>query len=120
MKESPYARYPAVSEDGSGRLRGTIAEKARGAKYGFDEDVEGMRTAYDTYKRSGDPDAEKISARIGKADPSAIRKVQQANRESDAEYKRESRRGNKFAKGGSVSRRADGIAARGKTRGKMV
>jgi len=40
-------------------------------------------------------------------------------REAAAEYKRETRRGNKFAKGGSVSARADGIAQRGKTKGRM-
>jgi hypothetical protein len=41
-------------------------------------------------------------------------------REAAAEYKRETRGGNKFAKGGSVSARADGCAQRGKTKGRIV
>lgn len=41
-------------------------------------------------------------------------------REAADEYKRETRRGNKFAKGGSVSARADGCAQRGKTKGRFV
>jgi hypothetical protein len=43
-------------------------------------------------------------------------KIRKARDEADAEVKRETRG---MKKGGSVSSRADGIAQRGKTRGKM-
>jgi len=47
-------------------------------------------------------------------------KSDKKSREAAAEYKRETRGGNKFAKGGSVSARADGCAQRGKTKGRIV
>ena len=48
-------------------------------------------------------------------------KSDKESREAANEYKRETRGGNKFAKGGSVSAssRGDGIAQRGKTKGRM-
>ena len=58
--------------------------------------------------------------------PSAAKKAQEAQREAAAEIKRETRgaaQEGEYAKGGkigSASRRADGIAKRGKTRGKFV
>ena len=57
-------------------------------------------------------------------DPSTSREdrlemIKNARDEGDNEVKRETR-GAAFAKGGSVSSRADGCAQRGKTKGKMV
>jgi len=61
--------------------------------------------------------------------PSAAKKAQAAQREAAAEMYRETRgkaggpKSGNFAKGGSVSsasRRADGIASKGKTKGRMI
>ena len=46
-----------------------------------------------------------------------VERAAQAGREAEAEVKRETRG---KAKGGSVSKRADGCAIKGKTRGRMV
>ena len=52
-----------------------------------------------------------------------VERAAQAGREAEAEVKRETRGTVKKAKGGKVSsasKRADGIAQRGKTRGKFI
>ena len=84
-------------------------------------------------KKSYDPDAEVQKLVVGLGTPLAAagtiaaigkspiadtdnEKLAQERREAKNEIKRESRG---MAKGGSASSRADGIAQRGKTRGKM-
>jgi hypothetical protein len=122
-QNSRYSGYVPLTKSGAvvtDLKKATAADKARGAKQSFDLDKENMKSSYETYKKKDDPDSKEISRRMGMADEDAISRVQQANNESDAEYMREARRGEKFAKGGSASARADGIAIRGKTRGKMV
>jgi hypothetical protein len=83
-------------------------------------------TGYEDYTPSGRAalKAYNQAMRIAK-DPSAAKKAQAAQRETAAEIKRETRGTvpeGRYAKGGSVSasKRADGIAQRGKTRGTMV
>jgi hypothetical protein len=118
--KSKYEGYMPMTKSGAvimDRKKATDADRARGAKYAFDLDKEGMRTAYETYKRDSDPSSKDVSKRMAKADEKAIDSVQKANRASDAEYKREKNRGKApaMAKGGSI----DGIAKRGKTNCKM-
>ena len=84
MAESAYKGYARRSDKDA---------QVRAAKDGFDRDYEGMKTAYETYKRSGDPSAKEMSRRIGRGDENAIRKVERAGRESVQEKKRETRRG---------------------------
>ena len=126
-KKSNYYGYVPMSKSGAVIMddrKATNADRARGAKYAFDIDKEGMRSSYETYKKKDDPSVEEISRRMSKADEDAISRVQQAGKERDDEYTRETRRGKKMAKGGSVkssaSKRADGCAQRGKTRGKVL
>ena len=111
----------------------TTKESARGAKHSFDLDKEGMKTGYETYKRKEDPTSEQISKKLGSADEEAISKVKAAGRAEDSESRREENRAKamksvneagSFKKGGMIkstaSKRADGCAKRGKTRGKMI
>ena len=124
-QKSKYDGYVPLTKSGAVIIeakKAKTADKARGAKYGFDLDKEGMRTTYETYKRDGDPSSADASKRMGKADEKAIEAVQRAGQESDYEYQRETNRGRKssMAAGGSVSARADGCAQRGKTKGRMV
>ncbi len=124
-KKSNYAGYVPMTKSGAIIMddrKAKPADRARGAKYAFDLDKEGMRSSYETYKRDGDPSAKDISKLMEKADEKAIEAVQRAGAESDSEYKREKRRGktSAMAVGGSVSKRADGVAQRGKTKGRMV
>lgn len=110
-KQSRYEGYVPVTKSGAvvmDRRKATAADKARGAKTVFDLDKEGMRTSYETYKKKDDPDSKEISSRMGKVDEDAIRRVQQAGKESDYEYTREARRGKKLAKGGKVKSFRDG------------
>lgn len=110
-KQSRYEGYVPVTKSGAvvmDRRKVTTADKARGAKTVFDLDKEGMRTSYETYKKKDDPDSKEISRRMGKVDEDAIRRVQQAGKESDYEYTREARRGKKLAKGGNVNSFRDG------------
>lgn len=94
MGKGAYDGYVAKSKDGMG-IRGepTQADRARGAREGFDRDYEGVRTAYETYKRSDEPSSSEISRRMGAASESAIASVQRTGRESDNEMLREKRRG---------------------------
>ena len=120
-KKSRYSGYVPINKSGAvvmDNRKATTADKARGAKAAFDRDGEGMKTSYETYKKKDDPDSKEISRRIGMADEDAISRVQQANEEGDYERKRESRRGQTFAKGGVT--RADGCITKGHTRGRMV
>lgn len=122
-KKSRYSGYVPVTKSGAVVMddrKATTADKARGAKQGFDLDKESMKTSYETYKKKDDPDSKEISRRMGMADEDAIARVQQANEESDYERKRESRRSQKFAKGGAASSRADGCITKGHTKGRMV
>ena len=61
----------------------------------FDRNYEGTKSAYETYKRSSDPSASRISERLGQGDKDAIRAVERATRASDQERRREYRRGNR-------------------------
>lgn len=67
-------------------------------------------TAYENYRAPGD-------ALTNRERAQASLHMEDANREAAAK-KKKSTPGKKFASGGSV-RRADGIAMRGKTKGKM-
>jgi len=134
-KKSGYTGYTGRTKDGATVMfrEPTTKESARGAKYSFDMDKEGMKTGYETYKMKDDPTSEQISKKLGSADEDAIAKVKAAGRAEDSESRREENRAKamksvnetgSFKKGGmiksSASKRADGCAKRGKTRGKMI
>lgn len=94
MGKSEYDGYVGVKKDGSVAGRpATTADRARGARSAFDADYEGKRTAYETYKKPGDPASAEMSRRLGAASEDAIDRVHRTNRDSDNERVRERRRG---------------------------
>ena len=132
-KKSGYSGYQGMKDDGVIMFREpTTKERAQGAKHYFDRDLEGMKTQYETYKRKDEPSSEEMSKRLGKADEDAIARVRKAEDAADSERAREDNRAKamksvnetgSFSKGGkisSASKRADGCAVKGKTRGRMV
>lgn len=146
-KKSEYYGYQGVAPNGGVIMfrEPTKSELARGTKQNFDLDREGMKTGYESYKRKGDPSVEEMSNRLKRYDEDAVRRIKQANKEEDREYIREENRAKamkslnetgSFKKGGkikakkmasdgvakssSASRRADGCAQRGKTKGRII
>lgn len=92
-KKGAYDGYVGVDKKGAVVMgRPSQADKARGAKEAFDRDIEGMRTAYNTYKKSDDPSAAEVSRRMGAASEDAISRVQRTGRDADNEMARERRR----------------------------
>ena len=63
--------------------------KAASAKEGFDVDYEGMKTAYESYKRPGDPSSKDMSRRLGLGSESAAKFLHRAEHESDRTEDRE-------------------------------
>lgn len=83
MPKSEYDGYPGYSQKA----------KAKTASEGFRSDYEGMKTAYETYKKSGDPSSKDMSdsLRVGNEHAAAI--LHRTGRDSDNQYRREARRG---------------------------
>ena len=77
--------------------------------------IESSTKAYDKARTSPEPGGFDIKPMLKRA------KADYANREADAADRasRTNAMGDTYAKGGMASRRADGIASKGKTRGKM-
>ena len=97
--------------------------QAQTAQKLFEQDYENMKTTYDTYRRPADPDAKEMSKRLGQADEKAASRIRESQEAARSELRREAKEPRNYAKGGSISsasKRADGIAMRGKTRGTMV
>ena len=84
MAESEYAGYAR---------KGGKETNAQAAKRVFDRDYEGMRTAYETYKRSDEPSSAEMSKRLGRGEEKAAKIIARTGRSSDQEEKRERRRG---------------------------
>ena len=103
---SGYEGYVPLNRKGAviiDEKSATREDRARGAKEAFDRDLEGMRSAYESYKGKTDPTSQEISKRLSMADEEAIKKVQRAGRESDLTNERERNRYravDKYAKGG--------------------
>jgi len=83
MAESNYRHYPGK----------TRQDKVRNASETFARNYEGMKTAYETYKRADEPSSSQTQRDIRQGSERAIARVQRTGRESDAEERRESRRG---------------------------
>ena len=123
-KKDPFEGYKWADYDDdvySGKRR---ASGAKGAEFAFSRDKEGMKSDYDKFKQPSDPDSETLAKRLGKGDVKALDLMKQAHKRSD-NYKAamENQKQYGMKKGGKVSSasaRADGIAQRGKTRGRMV
>ena len=107
---SSYEGYVPLNRKGAviiDEKSATREDKARGAKEAFDRDLEGMRSAYESYRGKSDPTSQEISRRLSKADEEAIKKVQRAGRESDLTSERERNRyraADKYAKGGMAKK----------------
>jgi hypothetical protein len=97
---------------GSGGMRGGGGKLSR-------EDIKGLAL---TFGPAGAVGPVAIGAGLVEARMNENRKKEKEIREAEAELKRESMRTSPGMKKGGMtaSRRADGIAQRGKTRGKMV
>jgi hypothetical protein len=67
-------------------------EKSKSAAYGMSVDYEGMRSAYNTYSKKGEPDSSKTEKQLRAGDEKAAERVQRTGRDSDNERTRESRR----------------------------
>lgn len=153
-RKSNFAGYiPSFEEDPEALRRA----EARGAKRGFEKDVEGMRTKYEVMRQPKEASSKEMARRLGEADEAAAELMQRRHRDYDSMETRERKnmrsaaestqgagggrgrvnaetvkqRGARendveqesFSRGGKVgsaSKRADGIAMRGKTRGRMV
>lgn len=103
-----YADYPEAYNSPK------PASGARGAKKAFESNVEGMKSLYEKNKKPTDPDSATMAKRLGQGDVEALRIMQKAVNARSQEMK----------KGGvvksSASKRGDGCAQRGKTKGRMV
>ncbi len=103
---SSYEGYVPLNKKGAVIIDEKLAtreDRARGAKEAFDRDLEGMRSAYESYKGKSDPASPDISRGMSKADEETIKKVQRAGRESDLTDIRERNRyraAGKYAEGG--------------------
>ena len=68
--------------------------------------------------------APQTDAELDKISPEARRMMEEKMRDMEQEKRQkkmeEAVKGKKYAKGGSVSKRADGCAQRGKTKGRMI
>lgn len=96
-KESAFDGYVGQRKDGSVVVgsKSTRSDRARGMAEAFKRDYEGMRQAYETYRKPTDPPSKTVISRLAKADERTARAVQRAGRDSDNEKLRESRRGRK-------------------------
>jgi len=90
MAKSNYDGYPGL--DKKDRIvigKTSKMDRARGAAYVVEKDYEGAKTAYDSYKRKGEPDSATTVKQIRSGDEKAIERVQKAGTESDNVNKRE-------------------------------
>jgi len=110
-------------EGGVGGMGGAGGRYTSSGKKSFDPDKDAMNTIAAAF---GAPMAAAGIAGLAtkkSPDPEDMRKslqYEKDKREAAAELKRESRGMKSGGKVNSASKRADGIAARGKTRGKMI
>jgi hypothetical protein len=81
-KESNYAGYPAETQKG----------KAEAASREFGQDYEGMRTAYETYKRPEDPKSKDMQDSLRVGNEQAAKTLRAAGDASDNERVREKNR----------------------------
>lgn len=109
-----------------GGVEERISYRNRPDYFGYEDYTPSGRAALQAYNKAEEGATDMQKRRYSPPfSPSAARKAQSAQRESAAQIKRETRGKvpeGMYAKGGTVSasRRADGCAQRGKTRGKMI
>ena len=100
-----------------------IAYRKQPDYFGYEDYTPSGRAALAAYNKAAEGAKDtKPRKKAPPYSPSAAKKAQAAQRETAAEIKRETRGTvpeGRYAKGGSASSRADGIAKRGKTRGRM-
>ncbi|MEI6881873.1 MAG: hypothetical protein WCK82_11170 [Bacteroidota bacterium] len=96
---------------------------------GYEDYTPSGRAALSTYNTAAEKAGDFVKRKDGPPySPSAAKAAQQSQRDTASEIQRETRgkvgsaASGKYAKGGSVSasRRADGVAQRGKTKGRML
>lgn len=83
MPKSEYSGYVGYSQKA----------KAKSASEGFEHDYEGMKTSYDTYKKSGDPSSKDMQNSLRVGNEKAAETLHRTERDSDNELRREARRG---------------------------
>ena len=110
-----------------GYLGDTPQQRFDAAKGVFDTNYESAKKDYLRGKSKEDPSIEDMSNRLGQGDEEAAGILQKAHNRADKRrnevFKLKRDLGVKKAKGGmvgSASKRADGIAIKGKTKGKIV
>lgn len=87
MAKSNYSGYVKVK-----------GSQVKGASEAYNRDYEGMKTAYETYKRKDEPSAKETGKQISQGSESAIKRVQNAGNESDNERQREKARADRAKK----------------------
>ena len=122
------SRYRSESYWGSEEeVKDRLAYRKQPDYYGYEDYTPSGRAAMAAYSKAAEG-AKDMVKRKGSSpySPSAAKKAQAAQRETADEIKRETRGKvpeGRYAKGGKVSsasKRADGAAQRGKTRGKYI
>lgn len=75
-----------------GYVGATQKDRAKGASKMYSQDYEGMKTAYETYKKKGDPSSKDMKDSLRVGNEKAAGTLQRAGRDSDNERIRERRR----------------------------
>ena len=127
-KKTPKSKFAGFTWADPERNERDSKSGQRGAKNAFEMNKEDMRSDYEKYKDKSDPSADEMAKRLGEGDEAAYDTMRKAHKKADkvnamGPVRRKVYDVTGFKRGGKVSSassRADGIAQRGKTRGKLV